>query len=298
MLDSSLFRMVSIGTVVADKNKNSQFLSVYLKEKLPFHTGNVTDDVVDIVRSGVDMDGIAYNVVLQRCLTVKARWRGEPNRLTSPCLKNGQDVEIWEAGNTGIYYWSEIPGTDHLKRTETVTYGWNASGTPVEENEASTANNKYTATVDTEKGFAEFKTTMANGEVASYAFQMNGKDGHATLTDHLGNVFQISSEDHGISFTNPDKTTIAAHGKNAVVECEGTAKIKCKKATVEYTEEAYVGVAGGNGITLTKDKMVCKFPKMVFDGDVEVIGKTKVTVIDGNVANIPTLHGVADSARN
>lgn len=296
-MNSSLYRMVSVGTVVADKNDNSPFLSVYMKELLPFHTGNVTDDVINIKRNGVDMDGNAYSVTLQRCLTVKARWKGDPNRITSPNLRNGQDVEVWEVGNSGKYYWSEMAGNDHLKRQESVTWGWNASGTPVTEGEPSTAENKYTATVDTKRGFAEFRTTMANGELAKYTLQLNGADGHVTLTDHHGNVFQLNSEESSISFTNVDQSTIAVYGKNIYMSCPETANLKCKNAVVEcennaivkcgneatvecktsnvkYSDSANISASSGNSVSLSQATMVCTYPNIILNGNVLITGAT------------------------
>lgn len=294
---SSLYRKVSVGTVVQDKNDGSPFISVYMKEMLPFHTGNITDDVVNIVRNGIDMDGVAYNVTLQRTLAVKAQWKRTPNRITSPNVRAGMDVEIWEAGNSGKYFWVEMGGNDHLKRQESVTYGWNASGTPITENEPSTSENKYTATVDTKNGFAEFKTTMANGEKAMYRFQINGKDGHATLTDHLGNIIQISSEDNGLSFTNADKTTINAHGKHIYMECDETAVVKAKKIQAIYSESASLEHKNGTSIILTPDSITGKATNIKWDGEVEITGGLNVAKnITAPTADIPVLHGTADNA--
>ena len=128
-IDGSFFKIISIATVTQDKNTNSRFISCFLHESLPFYEGPITSDFVDIQRRGTDANGQAYDITLQRSMSVKAEWLGNAgNKVTSPAVRKGDVVKIWSAGD-GIYYWEEMGRSGNkLKRTENPINTFNAAG--------------------------------------------------------------------------------------------------------------------------------------------------------------------------
>jgi len=205
----SEFKLTSLGTVAADKNDGSKFISVYLREHLPFTEGDVTDQHIMVERNVTDADGNQSNVKLFRGMAIKAEWYGEGNRIDSPPVRKGETVEVYELGETGQYFWKATGRSTHLRRGDRATYGFNASDTNQETDEAPTAKNQYTVSVDGKSGHMTARTTMANGEIAAYTFQLHGKNGAATLADNAGNTIQIDSANNQITMTQSTGETIA-----------------------------------------------------------------------------------------
>jgi hypothetical protein len=238
----SNLKRVSVGIIAQDKNDNSKFVSVFLKESFPFHEGDVSSDHVDIERKGKDADGEDYSVVLQRGMSVKAEWLGDGNRVTSPNVRKGEQVDIYEVGDTGVYYWTESGRTNHLRRGETVTWAFNGSSKPTTEDVIPDGVNSYTFTVDTKNGNVSASTSMANGEIVRYDFQLNGKDGTATLSDSDGNIIQMDASDRSIILMNSSGT---------------------------YVSLIDTAITGWSA-----DTIILKSAKITLDGEVDVTGNT------------------------
>ncbi len=249
----SQFKLVSVGIVAEDKNKGSKFISILLSEALPFFEGNVTTDIANLERKGKDASGKEYSHTLQKGMTIKAEWLGAPNRNTSPNVRKGEKVYVYQAGTTERYFWQETGMDNHLRRAEAVTWSFNASNTPVTENEAPTADKHYSVAVDGEEGHMTIKTTKANNEKAGYTVQLNGKKGHATITDDSGNTFQINSSDGSITCKNKDGSYVTITGSNITISADSNVTVKSPNITLDGTvtvtgnlmvEGTIIGVTG------------------------------------------------------
>lgn len=216
---TSHFRMTSIGTVAADKNEGSKFISVYLNEHLPFLEAELTDQCSQTEHTGIDADGNAYNHTLQLSSTVKAEWKGTPNRVTSPSVKRGEQVEVWELGSTGMYYWHEMARDNQLRRKEAVTWAYGADSTPNTTDVPQTADNNYTISVDGVNGHITVNTSRANGEKAGYTTQMNGRDGHFTILDTAGNIVQMDSNTNAITLKVSTGEYITLASGKLTIQC-------------------------------------------------------------------------------
>jgi len=232
-MENSQFRLVSYGIVAEDKNKGSKFISVYPIESLPFYEGEVTVDVVDVERKGKDASGKEYRHTLQKGGTVKAEWIGGGNRVTSPSVRKGERVKLFQAGNTERYRWDETGLDNHLRRTEAVTYAFKASKTPVSENEIPDAGNNYTVSIDGEEGHITIKTSKANGEKSGFTIQINGKDGFLTFTDERGNMAQINGPNDTLYLKNKNGSFIKIKGDECHIECKESVKIKTKSIILD-----------------------------------------------------------------
>lgn len=272
-----------IGIVAADKNDNSKFISVFIKEHLPFFEGEISSDYVDIERKSKDANGKEFKVTLQRGMAVKAEWLGAGNRLNAPNVRKGEEVKLSEVSGTDKFYWEEIGKSNQLRRKEKVTYGWSASKTPVESNEPPSSKNHYTATVDTENGHITVATSQANGEKSAFTFQINGKDGNATLTDNFGNMLQIDSAGKTISAKNKEGSFVQLTGKNGYVSTAELINLKSKKIVLDCET-----------LQVTGDTTFDKTTKV--KGTSEFVGNVKTKTIDfdtinGKVVNAPRLNG-------
>ena len=205
---------LGVGIVAADKNDNSRFISVFIQEQLPYHEGAVTNDVVDTQVNGVDHEGNAYSHILQKTMAVKADWKKTANRITAPNVRKGERVRVLAASDTEVYYWEEMGRDPELRRAESITWGYNASGVELTKGMPVTADNHYTITVDGNDGHITIKTTMANGEKVGYTVQLHGKAGHFTVSDNKPNpnTWQIDSNTNTIITQNGDGSYISMAG--------------------------------------------------------------------------------------
>jgi len=278
--NNSNLRFISLGIVLADKNDNSPFALVMPKEHLPFHEGDVTADITTINRTGIDIDGNAYSINLQKGLGVKAKWYGNGNRRTAPNVVKGEEVELYEINNTGIYLWKEIGNDNHLRRQEAVTWAFRASSAPVDTDIPPTADDCYTATVDGKNGHITIATSTNNQERAKYTAQLNGRDGHLTLSDNKGNLIQIDSE---------TGTIVALNNSGSHVSIQGTEITAQAKDTITIISTNVNIIA--NTTTISGDVIIQK--SLTVDGESNLKGN-----ISGNNANITNVTTQNLSAAN
>lgn len=231
-MDSNM-RLFSIGIVVDDKAPGSKFISAYPLEHLPHHEGELTSEHELIERSGTDADGNSYNISLQRGTSVKAEWYNANNRITAPNVKKGEQVELWTVGVTNKYYWKSMGRDDHLRRGETVTWAFNASDSKSNKNVVPDATNQYSVTVDTVDQHMTLVTSCDNGEKAAYTLQVNGKTGHVSVADNLGNVFQFDSANSRITFHNRENTSVVLDKKVITVNAPDKLTIKAPTIIIE-----------------------------------------------------------------
>jgi hypothetical protein len=111
----------------------------------------------------------------------------------------------------------------------------------------------YTSTVDTKSGHITVKTSSDNGEQAKFTAQLNGKEGHASLLDNLGNIIQINSTNGAIIVKN----------------------------------------AAGSQFTIDGDTITLKAVNIVLDGNIKTTGLMKGPNATMDKLDCTTLHNVA-----
>ena len=211
---STQFKDRGIGIVAADKNDDSKFIDVFLLEHLAFHEGDISNDFVNIVKTGKDSDDNTYSHTLQRGPAIKVEWIGASNRVTSPNVRKGEEVRVYEKESTDEYYWAETSRNPELRRTEKITYAVNADRTPVTVDVPPINENHYVFDIDGKDGRITISTSLANNEQAGYIIQINGNDGHLTITDKNDspNTIQINSLTDSIILKNGHGTYINLNG--------------------------------------------------------------------------------------
>lgn len=303
-MNESQLKYLGIGIAVSDKNDNSKTLAVYPQEHMPFHEGDISSTHAATEYNGLDDSGNAYNVTLQKGMSVKAIWLGQPNRITSPNVRKGEQVKLYEVADTGEYYWKEMGRDAQLRRGETVAYAFSATTAPSTTDIAPTAENHYTATIDGVNGHMTITTSQANGEKAGFTIQANGKEGHFTVKDNFNNIIQVNSVNGSITITNKagsyitsNKDEITCKNKTGSFVTINSDSISAQNntGTNVILNGSSANVKGGG--TLTID-----FPNIQINGNVQINGnlETKGTSkSDGdiNCTNINTtnINGVNTS---
>lgn len=201
------FHFYSWGIAAANKKRKSDKLEITPTQDFPFTDDEVSSHVKKINSKGIDSSGNSFETEVKATVTLSATWMplGQSNRLTSPDVRRGELVAIYRFSDQDFYYWITAAKAKKIRRTETVIY---AFGATKEENVELDANNSYFIEISGHDGHLTVRTSKANGELATYTFQLNGKDGLATLRDNIGSQINIDTQKRLIEVIHPSTNSI------------------------------------------------------------------------------------------
>lgn len=202
---ASMFRLVSVGTSKENKPRNSKTLNVLMNEKAMATDGEIKFDPKETVREWQDTDGATHQVKTTAERSVPCEWLpSEDNRATPPDIRRNELVEVWRLGDSDKYYWRCLGLKNELRALESVVYTWNASPSPAGGG-VNFETCYYLAVSAHDKHFT-IGTSKANGEPYGWTMQFNTGEGEFTITDDIGNEFEIVSRDNRLQLKNPDGT--------------------------------------------------------------------------------------------
>lgn len=186
------FHFYSWGIVAANKKRKSDTIEVTPIQDLPFTEGEITSGYKKINSSGIDSSGGKFQSEVKVTNTISATWipLGQSNRFTSPDVRRGERVAIYRFSDQDKYYWITSAKEKKIRRLETVIY---AFGATKQENVELNADNCYFLEISGHDRHITLRTSMANGEMTQYTFQLNPGQGLATLRDSAGNQFNINT---------------------------------------------------------------------------------------------------------
>lgn len=206
MFESKL-RVVSIGVAAENKALDSHQIPIYPVEMMPAGDGEIRETLEETELSGVDKAGVEYTAKINTSSTLTATWLPwGSNRATSPDIRRGEQLLIWQYADVDKYYWTTMGLDDDLRRLETVIYAWSA--TKDEAVALDLAENMYSLEVSTHGSHITLHTTKANGEPFEYTLQLNTKTGKFFITDDVGNTVTLDSAKTAIQAINKDMTEV------------------------------------------------------------------------------------------
>lgn len=236
----SMLKMVSFGTVAANKLLSSMDIEVVPVEKLTMLNGELTDNLVTETTKGVDSSGAAFESTAKNAVSVTARWLPfGSNRKTAPDVRRGEQVCIWQYGDADKYYWSELEYNGKLRKLETVVFM--ISNTKAEEEEAA-AENTYFFSWSTHDKIVQLHTSISDGEPFGYDFILNTKDGNLQITDTIENTVFLDSAAKRIVLKNAAGTFFDLNDENLFIN----------------VVKDMVTVVGGDMTTIVKGKSSTK----------------------------------------
>lgn len=253
-LQLSKLRYYSMGVVAEDKKLGSDIIQVTPLEEVSFVDGEVvarlnTDNV-----SGLDASGASYSAPATSSAAISATWMriSDPNRLTSPDVRRGEPVVIYQFGDENKFWWTTVLADHKYRRLETVIYG--ISGTS-NSDVALGPDNMYWFEWSTHKRVIHIHTGKANGEPFAYDIQLDTGNGVYTFKDDAGQTFQFDSKERRMEYLNADGSHVDIHGRNGTISVPDTMKIQCNDMIVEARNSVQVDAT--NSVTVrTKDTTV------------------------------------------
>lgn len=251
-MEATCFKIVSIGIVAENKPMQSADGSWCTTiQAAPIESQNMLDGELKssptaVETSGVDKSGQSFSAKAIVDATVEATWLPwGSNRKTAPDVRRGERVYLWQAANDDKYYWTVTGLDDHLRKLETVIFAFSAT---TEEGAGLDIDKCYFIEVSTHSKAITLQTSSANGEPYEYTFQFNTAEGAVTLTDDVGNYFELDSE--------AQKLTLKNQAQSHVI-------LDKTRINIKALDEIAFDV-GGTQVSLTPGGTVWKTPK--FDG--------------------------------
>ena len=235
-MDTSLYRIRSLGKAASNKELNSKTLEVTLDELYPMVDGEITANATTETVKGTDANGIKYQKESTSSVTVKATWRpiGDSFRQTPPDVRRGDPVLVYQFGDDEKQFYWETVGDDHHRRLETVRFGITATQ---DENASIDNTNSYLQEWSSHNKYVTLlSSSLANGEKVSYVFQFNMDSGAVVLQDSNGNFMLLDSVEKRWLFQNADGSLLDMDGKNITMTAPEKLTMNAKSATFNFTD--------------------------------------------------------------
>lgn len=210
-MDTSMLHLHSIGVVSANKAMSSHEISVvpveYRYSENEELLTNPTKDEVTFQ----SQDGKSESIKVHTDNSVTAVWfKRNTNRTTPPDVRRGDKVLIYRLGDSDKYFWEDM-NSENVKRLETVAWSFNADPSGKTSGDHS---NAYTFEVSTHNKTITITTSMANGEKAKFAIQINAGEGLIAVEDEKGNYVYLDSVNTDIKLQNANGTSFRLNKKN------------------------------------------------------------------------------------
>lgn len=199
-------RRISLGMVAENKTRDTKKVKVWPVEIIPNLNDEVSTASSVVENSAVDNLGTQTGFSVKKSSVVTAEWLGETNRATAPDVRRGEQVDLYQVGDSDVYYWDSYGRDDNLRRLETVVYTFNAdpSNSDLTPNESNT----YYLEVSTHDKHITLRTSQKNSEKTRYTIQINTGNGDLTVEDDVGNQIYIESLAHYILVKNASQSYI------------------------------------------------------------------------------------------
>lgn len=255
----------SLGIVAVNKTRDTTEIEVYPIEIVPDLADDLVTDTEEVIRQGVGyFEEKIYTTTIKRGSTIPATWLGETNRATSPDVRRGEQVRLFQLGDSDEWFWTSLGRDDDLRRLETVVFTVNAN--PENTDAKPSPDNTYSMEWSAHDKHITLRTSMANGEHCSYVAQFNLADGRYVVEDSEENHIMMDTKNTHIQLWNKDESYLSLNKKAIVMQSKDTIHLE----TTDYTMVAKT-------VQVDCDTYVMNCPDMKMNGDSVFNGNVIVT---------------------
>lgn len=228
----SVFKLYSIGIVVEDKARDSDFIKVYPSEVLPLTQGPIKEQKAEVKNEVPDASGVPRKADTKMDSTLVAKWLpgDSSNRMTSPDVYANETVLIYRFADTDEYYWRTIFREPTLRRLETVYYVYGNLVEPLKEFNKDTSYWFMVSTHDKKIQFHTSKCDKDPKEPYTYDIELDTGRGVLTIKDDAKNTITLTSKDGELKVVTNKQVVIETKEKIIMktkdVEITGNLKVK------------------------------------------------------------------------
>lgn len=279
------------GVVAENKPLGQNNILVWAHQKTPWMQGDVQSQLQEIKTTTMDANGVKRETRARTDTAIEAIWRPtDSNWATAPDVQRGEVVELLRYADTDAYYWRERGDAAPRRRLETKRLLVSANRTAGDPNPTT----HYMLEISGHTGAINLTTSAANGELTTYAFTLNGKEGMASLSDGEGNEITISSKDKVIRARNQEGSLIEINEQDIGFFCLGnlallakqTIQLEAKNVVIKASQsiDATAKDISLNGIIHLNGPVVQDKTSSNYDVSLKGNVKTTEDVIAGNIS--------------
>lgn len=223
------------GIVAEDKVANSRIAKIYIKEFLPFFSGDLDDhDGTEDFKVTTE-DGESEELSMTTSIHTPCEWFGfDSNRTFPPDLVKGEQVRVIQYADSEVYYWESSGRDDGLRRDEIFRQSI-ANRKNIEE--GLDDDNTYFFEMDT-KFNKRIRLVLNNsdGEDHSYTICIDGKESFISLNDDIGNRIILESNVPRIKLVNSSGTFIDLHDQDITMVAPRDIIMKAGRQIVQQSQ--------------------------------------------------------------
>lgn len=303
----NLINYLGIGTVTATKDTNTHEIMVYLPSMAPAADGRAVATVTEVEKKSNNAYGEETTSRVMSSNSSPAIWSsmGDSNRITSPDVREGSKVAIYQVSGQNTYYWTTFGVNSETMRLETVVYGFQANpaiggDTPFN------VENFYTMTVSTHEGFFALRTTKANGEKSTFEIKVDGKSGKIMIGGGFKNYMVLDDVQRSMTYVNADGSVFNVDRKKITMSAPDSItlqgleqfniatkvfNLQCKQIAVQAdTAEIRIGETNWTG-NITQKGNYKQTGDYDQKGDYTLVGDMTQ---QGNLTSSGTIKGMTD----
>ena len=214
------------GKAVEDKAPESRELKVQLDEQMPYMEGKLEK---------IENEAPAGDVgIVKTSNYVTATYMGlESNRTFPPDIYQGEQVVVFNYGDSDKYYWYSSGRDDNMRRVERLRFHVaDLQQTVKELNE----DNTYFIEFDTlHNKRILIQTAKTDGEKYRYLLQFDAKENTIRICDDGDNEILVESDTPRVFLRNRDGTYIDANKRNLILFAPEDIVFKAGRQIIEDT---------------------------------------------------------------
>jgi hypothetical protein len=217
----NLINHLGVGTVASTKQTGTHEIMVYLPGFAPQADGRVVATAKEVEKTSQNAYGEETKSKVLTSNTFPAEWRamGDTNRVTSPDVREGSQVSIYQVSGQNKYYWTTWGINAETMRLETVVMGFQANPAQGEDTPFN-IDNFYTLTVSTHEGFMALRTTQQNNEKTTFEVKVDAMNGKIMIGGGYRNYLVFDDVARSFTYKNADESVFDINKKKITVVCE------------------------------------------------------------------------------
>lgn len=266
-------RYLGIAYAAENKHLDRHDLEVFPVEMFNIRNGELGTKPYEIETSGVDYDEEFYKEKILLGDTIRATFWSSSNLDTSPDLRRGMRVNLYQQGDADKYWWTDSGLDRELTRLETYRKVW--SDIPENVDEEFTHENTYYVEVSSHKKRIHVHMADRNGEIVTYDIQADGGNGLFTVVDSKDNIIQMNSAANVITLQNQEESMVEVNREDIHLHSDNSISLTTKDISMS-----------SKNVFIECDAFHLKCPTIFLDGNVET-GPLKVERMQGPVLATP-----------
>lgn len=291
----NLLNYLGIGTVAATKQTNTDTIMVSLKSMSPQTDGRTVAQTQEIENKTKNADGEEIIIRGMSGNAFPAEWRsmGDSNRISSPDVREGSQVAIYQITGSNNYYWTTFGVNAKTFRLEHVVMGWSANP-GLSEDTPFNIDNFYTMVVSTIEGSMALRTTQMNNEKTTFELKVDAMNGQVMIAGGQKNFAVWDDVQHSFTYSNVDGSVFSVNKKKITA-------VALDSVSFQATEQLNILTKFFNleckQINVKAESAEFRIPKTKWIGDVQHIGDEEQTgnfTQDGNTTSTGTIHADVD----